>query len=528
MKFIRTLLLCLLAPCAQGTPIFTTLASFTGTNNGANPKAGLVQAADGNFYGTTRYGGASDNGTVFKLTPDGTLSNLHSFTYTADGAWPVAALLKGTNGSLYGVTTYGGANDWGTVFKILPTGVFIKMASFTSTHGEVDSPLIQGNDGNFYTVGDYGGAYGYGTVLKVTPGGAITVLHSFDLQNGWAGYYGNPLIQGSDTNFYGTTQLGGSGNGGYGYGTAYKMTPTGTLTPLIIFNGNNGYAPTALVQDADGTLYGTTGQGGPNGPSDPGTFFRLTTNGALSTLFTFSGANGASPTSQLIQGTDGNFYGTTTSGGASNVGTIFQAKPTGTVTTLGTFYGTNGSQPLYAALVQGTDGSFYGTTYYGGRSNLGTFFRITVLPTISQQPISQNGFAGDNVTFMVSASDSSSPPLRFQWRFDGSPLARQTNSTLVLTNLTLAQSGDYSVSVSNFYGRIISSTGRLTVIPTLSLPVALNANSLTWTTDGDARWHGLAGFSHDGFAAARSGPITNSQTSRLRTTVTGPGTLTFW
>src|SRR2546428_460173 len=116
MKFIKTLLLCLVALCAQGAPIFTTLVSFTGTNNGANPKAGLVQAADGNFYGTTRYGGASDDGTVFKMTPGGALSNLHSFTYTADGAWPVAALAKGTNGSLYGVTTYGGANDWGTVF----------------------------------------------------------------------------------------------------------------------------------------------------------------------------------------------------------------------------------------------------------------------------------------------------------------------------------------------------------------------------------------------------------------------------
>src|SRR2546427_12042188 len=100
MKFIRTLLLCLLAPCAQGAPIFTTLVSFTGTNNGANPKAGLVQAADGNFYGTTRYGGGADDGTLVKMKPGGALSNLHSFTHTADGAWPVAALAKGANGRL--------------------------------------------------------------------------------------------------------------------------------------------------------------------------------------------------------------------------------------------------------------------------------------------------------------------------------------------------------------------------------------------------------------------------------------------
>ena len=169
------------------------------------------------------------------------------------------------------------------------------------------------------------------------------------------------LVQGSDGNFYGTTYVGGAN----GDGTVFKTTPSGTLTTLYSFAGSDGDTPVAgLVQSRDGNFYGTTSAGGVN---DGGTVFKITPSGTLTTLYSFAGngSDGANPFAELVQGSDGNFYGTTLSGGENNDGTVFKITPSGTLTTLYSFAGSDGDQ-AYAGLVQGSDGNFYGTTYAGG------------------------------------------------------------------------------------------------------------------------------------------------------------------
>jgi uncharacterized repeat protein (TIGR03803 family) len=225
---------------------------------------------------------------------------------------------------------------------------------------------------------------------------------SFNGTNGFTGWDSDALVQGADGNFYGTTQLGGPqftgmfGNGGQG--TAFVMTPGGTLTTLVSFNGTNGYVPTALVQGADGNLYGATADGGPafvgdsfGGSGGYGTIFKLTTSGTLTTLAFFNLTNGGHPYS-LMQASDGNFYGTTYDGGVNGGnGTIFKMTADGTLTSLLAFNGTNGANPLYAPVVQDTDGSFYGTTYSGGASNRGTIFRLTLTASPPQLTITPAG-----------------------------------------------------------------------------------------------------------------------------------------
>src|SRR5208337_4428285 len=164
----------------------TTLYSFcsqSGCTDGANPYAALVQGTDGNFYGTT-LGGAA-NGTVFKMTPGGTLTTLYTFCYGCTGVSPYAALVQGSDGNFYGTTSFGGANGDGTVFRITPSGTLTTLHSFDGTDGAaVYAGLVQGTDGNFYGTTAQGGGSGVGTVFTITPGGTLTTLYSFCSQSG--------------------------------------------------------------------------------------------------------------------------------------------------------------------------------------------------------------------------------------------------------------------------------------------------------------------------------------------------------
>ncbi|MCU0780713.1 MAG: hypothetical protein MUF04_06375, partial [Akkermansiaceae bacterium] len=227
--------------------------------------------------------------------------------------------------------------------------------------------LIQASDGSFYGTTPSGGGGGYCTVFKMTPNGVLTTLVHFTRDNG-----SHPvgLVQGSDGDFYGTTSGGGSGGGydpsGSGYGTVFKMTTTGSLTTLVHFTGTNGRNPGAgLVQGRDGNLYGTTREGGDEGA---GTVFKISPTGSLTTLVKFTGANGRHPEAGLVQDSDGNFYGTTAFDGSDGGGTVFKMTPAGKLTTLVNFNTTNGMWPA-AGLVQGSDGNFYGTTAFGGSSS---------------------------------------------------------------------------------------------------------------------------------------------------------------
>ncbi len=317
---------------AQG---FKTLHSFTGAD-GSNSWGQMIQGVDGNFYGTTQSGGNNNCdqgcGTIFKITPSGTLTTLHSFTDSPDGSLPFAGLIQAANGDLYGVTLAGGTTN-------------ANCAPFRAT--------------------------GCGTVFKITPSGTLTILHNFTSLDGQAP--GAQLLLASDGNYYGTT----GGGAHYGGGTAFKITPSGTLTTLHVWTGPEGYSPNgALIQATDGNLYGTTFDGGPNAT---GNMFKMTLGGVVTSLYAFSSTpgDGAYPYAGLIQGTDGNFYGTTETGGAYlYFGCVFKMTADGTVTILHSFNVTDGDIPT-ANLIQVSNGDFYGTTPYGGTGNFGTIFAIT-------------------------------------------------------------------------------------------------------------------------------------------------------
>jgi uncharacterized repeat protein (TIGR03803 family) len=269
---------CAATVIASPAPTVTTLVNFDGAN-GAEPYKSLVQGTDGNFYGTTESGGTSaacpENGqggcgTVFKLTPGGTLTTLHSFDRT-DGAGPLAGLVQATDGNFYGTTYNGGAaHAGGTVFKITAGGILTTLYSFCSQTNCADGAtplgaLVQATDGNFYETTADGGANEDGTVFKITAGRMLTMLHSFD---GTDGYYPQAgLVQVTDGNFYGTTDLGGAyvDCNGSGCGTVFKITAEGTLTTLHSFDYfTDGNDPAAgLIQATNGSFYGLT-VGGPN------------------------------------------------------------------------------------------------------------------------------------------------------------------------------------------------------------------------------------------------------------------------
>lgn len=382
---------------------FSTLVNF-GVANGALPLAGLTQGVDGNFYGTTYYGGTSINcgtsgcGAVFKVTPKGALTVLYSFcaeTGCTDGYEPNTSLLQASDGTFYGTVPFGGPHSFGTVFKITTTGTLTTLYGFCSQTNCTDGEnpyvgLVQGTDGNFYGTTFYGGANFGGTIFKITPTGTLTTLYSFCAQAHCTdGEYPRAgLVQASDGNFYGTTEGGGTSQACYqiGCGTVFKITPTGTLTTLHSFDSADGFYPFgALIQATDGNFYGTT-DGGGTGVYN-GTVFKMTPTGKLTTLYSFcaqtSCADGANPQAGLVQATDGNFYGTTLSGGVptgscSNFGqlgcgTVFEITPKGALTTLYSFGEPSGAQPE-AGLVQATSGALYGTTSQGGNNNSCSFF----------------------------------------------------------------------------------------------------------------------------------------------------------
>ena len=349
----------------------TTLYHFTSLSDGGNPSVALVQGSDGYFYGTTVYGGGTNShGTIFKISADGALTTLYHFLQSNDGGSPWAGLVQGTNGNFYGTTTHA------SVFEISASGAFTNLYSFTGGNdGFVPyAPLIQGSDGNFYGTTENGGTNGYGTVFKIDSSGAFTSLYSFTGSNDGVQPFGS-LVQGSDSDFYGTTAGGGTNGGG---GTVFKISAGGSLTSLYSFTGSNdGAAPFAgLVLGSDANFYGTTVGGGTNGY---GTVFKISASGSFTSLHSFTNyLDGANPHAPLVQGRDGIFYGTTQSGGANALGTVFKISASGSFNVLHSFIGTDGGSPN-APLVQGSDGNFYGTAPSGAANmnKYGTIFAIS-------------------------------------------------------------------------------------------------------------------------------------------------------
>jgi uncharacterized repeat protein (TIGR03803 family) len=410
----------------------TSLYSFGGTNDGGNPVAGLVQGSDGNFYGTTENGGTPGvtwvgeggewgHGTVFKISPNGALTSLYSFPRSNDG-WGPSGLVQASDGNFYGTTEQGGTTNVlnynyplgaGTVFKITTNGVLTSLYSFTGGNdGASPNGLVQGGNGSFYGTTVGGGTSSGGTVFKISTNGALTSLYSFIFM-GNDGYYPSAaLVQGSDGYFYGTTE--GNGVMINNWGTVFKISTNGVLTSLYSFGGTNdgGFPQSALVQGSDGYFYGTTPAYGGGGYNSDGTVFKISANGALTSLHSFTGGyDGGGPSAGLVQGSDGNFYGTTSGcyAGMALNGTVFKMSTNGALTTLYSFTGGNDGANPYAGLVQGSDGSFYGTTYFGGTYGNGTVFKISTNGVLTSLYSFSGGNDGANPYYagLVQGSDGS-------------------------------------------------------------------------------------------------------------------------
>lgn len=369
---IRTFALCLaivILTISAAAQTYTELLSLNG-NTAAGPTTSLVQGIDGKFYGTTYYGGTGtcfDNqgigcGVVFKISQTKGLEIIYNFQKSGP-VYPGNNLLLGSDGNFYGTTVSGN----GSVFKITPAGSLTVLHEFgSSLNGDgLRGGLIQGLDGNFYGTTLFGGTpsqfcpEGCGTVFKMTSAGGLTTLYSFCPQN-YCPDGENPsgsLAQGLDGNFYGTTLDGGL----YKTGTIFKITPKGAFNLLYTFSTFQPY-PGGLVLASDGNFYG-------EGQNE---LYRVTPQGDLTVLPNNSGYLQNPPT----QGTDGNLYWTISRGGNLGQGGISTMTLEGTSYSLVyTFngYPDDGSYPV-GSLVQATDGKFYGVTYSGGSSpcNYGT------------------------------------------------------------------------------------------------------------------------------------------------------------
>jgi uncharacterized repeat protein (TIGR03803 family) len=290
-----------------------TIATFSSTSNGIHGP--LTFASDGYFYGASPDGGPNNAGTIFKLSASGSIYLLFSFSIT-NGANPSGGLILGTDGYFYGTTLDGGISNRGTVFRSTTSGVVTTLACFSGTNGANPiAGLLQGLDGAFYGTTRSGGDSNCGTIFKITTNGDLTTLASFSRTNGSMPFAS--LIQDQEGNLYGTTTSGGNTDRDHllGSGTIFKLTTNNTLITLFAFSGTNGSAPYAsLFLGVDGSLYGTTAWGGPDGA---GTVFKLAPTGELITIHSFSSATGGNPTSGLVQGSDGYLYGTAAASGSS-------------------------------------------------------------------------------------------------------------------------------------------------------------------------------------------------------------------
>jgi uncharacterized repeat protein (TIGR03803 family) len=385
---------------------------------------GLMQASDGNFYGTTYHGGSKQCGTIYKVTPTGSINLLVEFGPT-DNDRPAGSLVEGLDGCLYGTSHDGGAKGAGTIFKITTSGNLTTLANLESgTNGPTNpwAGLVSGPHKTFYGTSETGGTYGRGTFFKMNADGMLTVLAEFygDENHG----PNSTLVQTRDGNLYGLTAKGGYAET---ISAIFKMSPSGTISKVVdlpydgsnmdsyktalvegksgilfgiqslggahlaggvfkmdhqkiisnlwSFDGVDGYLTGGVTLGSDGNLYGTNQNGG---TFDGGTIFKITPQGSYSLLAEFNRDTLAYPNPGIIQAADGNFYGTTQLGGTLNCGTVFKMTPAGILSTFAEFGEENvNGRGGASGLIQGSDGNFYGVLPWGGLSDAGTIYKVS-------------------------------------------------------------------------------------------------------------------------------------------------------
>jgi uncharacterized repeat protein (TIGR03803 family) len=378
-RLLAILLLFPLCSFAQ-TYTFSTLVNFPSSSKKGpfNPNSLTIDSA-GNLYGLSTLGGTYGGGTLFKVTPKGVLSVLYSFGGTdTSGFQPYGSVIRDSEGDFYGETFLGGTSNYGTIFKITPPGKETTLYSFSQELSvEGGSSMTRDSAGNLYGYNFNGN----GSVFELATEGTYRTLYAFcSLANCTDGAQpaGGPIIR--NGKLYGMTSLGGTNTcGAETCGTVFEMDTSGNETILHNFaGGTDGYDPPyKLTQDAAGNLYGATGAGGAHGW---GTLFKITPSGQESVLYAFCAqsqcTDGASPGSPLVLDTAGNIFGTSagTGVGPNQYGLVYKITSGGVETTL---HDATGPAGVGSTLVMDKAGNLYGDTWGGGPSHTGNIYKLT-------------------------------------------------------------------------------------------------------------------------------------------------------
>jgi uncharacterized repeat protein (TIGR03803 family) len=503
---------------------FSTLYSFSGGLDGGSANA-LVCGTNGMLYGTTGAGGQNAGGTVFALSTNGSLSTLAQLGGSL-GANPKSALALAPDGNLYGTAPAGGNTTAGTVFRLTHEGTLTNIYSFagTSDGSHTVAGLASAPDGSLFGAAQDGGTLGYGTVFRIQTNGSFTNLYSFT--NGSDGAHPATSLTRSTTGFlYGLTPGGANGSG-----NVFAISTSGVFSNLHTFIDNgDGAAPVGpLFQGLDGSLFGATRYFNLGGYELPGNAFRLGTNGAFGSMYVYNAftKDGLAPAAGLIESSDGNLYGTTEFGGVSGNGVIYRLTPAGGYATVYEFDSFNSGANPHTALCEGPDGALYGSTSTGGPGGQGTIFKLsmTSAPQITMQPSGASVFSGANVSFAVAGFGA--PSLGFRWRVNGTNLTDSGNLSgsfsriLTLTNISIVNTGNYTVVITNSLGSVASSVAALKVLfPPVIQNIVRTGNNvvLTYSTIPGQRYR-----------PQWTGSLTNSVWTNLGLPTTASGsTLTY-
>jgi uncharacterized repeat protein (TIGR03803 family) len=465
-RCVAALALFVLATLSAAIPVYAQTYSVLynfGSRSGdpSNPLGSIAQGRDGALYGTSLFGGANGVGAVFKVTPGGQARVLYSFcaqANCADGEYPYGGLTLRPNGHFLGTTNGGGTYNFGTIFDISQAGTHTVLYSFTGgTDGKYPGGApIAGPGGEFYGTTSSGGiSPGCGTLYRFTaPGNVVQVLHSFNLTDGCSSQ--QPLVWGTDGNFYGTTLGGGTS----GFGVLFQSTPTGTVTVLHDFGVYNSETSAPLIQGDDGNFYGTTV--GDTDGTIGGTVFQITPGGTYTVLHTLNGTTeGSRVVAGLLQATDGNFYGVASAGGNSTNGTLFQVTPGGSFSVLYNFDSTTGYLPG-AAPFQHTNGVLYGDTQLGGPrlgSQDGVFYSWNASMPAFVSAIPDRGPVGGSVEILGQGFTSSTTV-----SFNGTPATATVVSGTYLKATVPSGATTGLVTVTTSSGTL-SSNKQFIVIP---------------------------------------------------------------
>jgi uncharacterized repeat protein (TIGR03803 family) len=450
-----------------------SLGSSTAADRPINPRGDLLLANDGNFYIASFGGGSAGVGAIARITPAGVVTTIHSLSGAAEeGRTPYAKLLQASDGNLYGTTYIGGAEARGTVFRVSLTGTFATVYSFKAAKTEAILPyagLVEAGDGNLYGTTLRGGAGDKGTVFRISLSGTFAVVHSFNGSDGE-----NPegtLINAPNGDLIGTTLSGGTS----GRGTIFRVSTAGTLTSLFSFPAlgafssagvavnTEGANPRAgLLLAADGNFYGTAYQGGASGY---GTVFRMTPAGAVSVVHAFTGPSmgGAFPLAPVTQDTSGDLFGTTERGGPVNSGTAWRINASNQFQLLHGYLGAAfDGQTTHTALTS-LGGFLYGMGYSDAASGAGAIFKLD-LGTGGVLPVQ---FAAAPDSMQVGATAN------LTW---ASPTASSCTTSGAWTN-TVATSGTLAVTPTNagIYSYVLTCTDAAAVVRNAFATVTVNA-----------------------------------------------------